>query len=267
MATYTRNNKTISGNSGSTDYHQGTSVADSISITNITVVSGGPVTVNDDWGLYTVNGGALMYDGEEGNDTLTARNVKIEDGMFQLIGDKQNDHLSASNIIQNAGRFGLNGGWYNDSVSVSNVSVSGYTSNTYTKEGFYISSGGNKNTVSVLNLTLDGAGRFYVEDGTSGGGKTSLKDITFSGNSTTSLRAKGDTVSLDGVNFEKSGYISLSGNGNISAQNITNTVGGGISMTGGENSADEISLEKVTISSGNISINGKGGNDTVSFFI
>ncbi len=430
MATYTRNNETIDG----WDYHQGTSAADSVSITNITVVSGGPVTVNDYWEPYTVNGGVMIYDGKDANDTMNAKNLKIEGGLFQFIGGDQNDKLSVNGANVSDGSLKVNGAWdddslnvsnvtvsgglvnvygdtgtdsvsvskvsvtggnfiqrdhgrsnintasevtiqgghfevstgilervgddpfdadsvvesiggsntlsankismtggslavysegadnsikvtdvtmtggyasirggvtanvkgeqgndtisvsnfyvtrpssyyseggevsilgggSNNSVSVSNVSVSGYTSNTYNNEGFYISGGVANNTVSVSNLTLDSAGRFYVEDGTSGGGKTSLKDITFSGNSTTSLKAKGDTVSVDGVNFEKSGYVSLSGNGNISAQNIINTVGGGITMTGGENSADEISLEKVTISSSNISINGNGGAD------
>ncbi|MBQ7704692.1 MAG: hypothetical protein IJT73_04580, partial [Selenomonadaceae bacterium] len=434
MATYTRNNETISGSSGSMDYHTLTSAADSLTVTNITVISGGSVPVPDYWEPYTVNGGVMIYDGKDGNDTMNAKNLKIEGGLFQFIGGDNNDKLSVNSANVSGGSLKVNGAWDNDSltvsnvtvsgglvnvygdtgtdsvsvskvsvtggnfiqrdhgrsnintasevtiqggrfevstgilervgndpldassvvesiggsntlsankismtggslavysegannsikvsdvtmtggyvsirggvtanvkgeqgndtisvsnfyvtrpngyyseggevsiygggsnnsVSVSNVSVSGYNYNTYNNEGFYISGGVSNNTVSVSNLTLDSAGRFYVEDGTSGGGKTSLKDITFSGNSTTSLRAKGDTVSLDGVNFEKSGYVSISGNGNISAQNITNTLGGGITMTGGENSADEISLEKVTISSSNISINGNGGAD------
>ena len=149
MATYTRNNETINGSSGSTDYHQGTSAADSVSITNVTIASGGPVTVNDYWEPYTVNGGALIYDGEDGNDTLTARNVKIEDGMFQLIGGNQNDKLTATNITQNGGRFGLNGGWQSDSISASNITITGGTA---TISG----DSDDKDTVSVSKVSMTG---------------------------------------------------------------------------------------------------------------
>ena len=155
MATYTRNNETINGNSGSTDYHQGTSAADSVSITNITVVSGGPVTVNDYWEPYTVNGGVMIYDGKDGNDTMTGRNLKIEGGLFQFIGGEQNDKLSVNSANVSDGSLKVNGGWDNDSLNVSNVTVSGGNA--------YVHGDTGTDTVSVSKVSVTG-GNFIQRD-------------------------------------------------------------------------------------------------------
>lgn len=72
MATYTRNNETINGHGGEMDYHQGTNAADSVTITNFTVLTGDSVEVTDYWGYYTLKGGVFIYDGKANNDTLTA---------------------------------------------------------------------------------------------------------------------------------------------------------------------------------------------------
>lgn len=261
MANYTRNNETINGSSGSTDYHQGTSAADSISITNVTIASGEPVTVNDYWEPYTVNGGALIYDGEDGNDTLTARNVKIEDGMFQLIGGNQNDKLTATNITQNGGRFGLNGGWQSDSISASNITITGGTA---TISG----DSDDKDTVSVSKVSITGGKLDERSDGKQN--ILTASEVTIQGGQfverTTTYERVGDDK------FDSLAVVpSLGGSNTLSANKISMTGGSLAVYSEGENNS--IKVSDVTMSGSSAAsiyggktanINGGKGTDTIS---
>ena len=255
MATYTRNNETIN----ESDIHQLTSAADSLTVTNITVVSGDPVAVPDYWEPYTVNGGVFIYDGRKANDTLTARNVKVEAGFFQFIGGEQNDKLSVSSANVSGGTLNVNGDWDNDTLSVSNVTISGGRVNVHGDTG--------TDTVSVSKVSVTG-GTFMQRDH----GRSNINTAS--------------EVTIQGGHFEVStGILERVGDDKLDSLSVVNSIGGSntisankISMTGGslavysEGANNSVKVADVTMSGGSASIyggktaniNGGKGTDTIS---
>ncbi len=259
MATYTRNNETISGSSGSMDYHTLTSAADSLTVTNITVVSGGSVPVPDYWEPYTVNGGVMIYDAKDGNDTMTGRNLKIEGGLFQFIGGDNNDKLSINGANVSGGSLKVNGAWDNDSLNVSNVTISGGNA--------YVHGDTGTDSVSVSKVSVTG-GNFIQRDH----GRSNVNTA--------------NEVTIQGGHFEVStGILERVGDDPLDANSVVESIGGSntisankISMTGGslavysEGADNSIKVSDVTMTGGVASIyggktaniNGGKGTDTIS---
>ena len=259
MATYTRNNETINGAGGEMDYHQGTAAADSVLATNITVVSGDSVAVPDYWEPYTVNGGVFIYDGKDGNDTMNAKNLKIEGGLFQYIGGDDNDKFSVNGANVSGGSLKVNGAWDNDSLNVSNVTISGGYVSIYGDTG--------TDTVSVSKVSVTG-GSFKQRDH----GRSNINTAS--------------EVTIQGGHFEVStGILERVGDDPLDADSVVESIGGSntlsaskVSMTSGtlavysEGANNSVKVSDVTMSGGSASIyggktanvNGGKGTDTIS---